>query len=112
MKITIIIIATILNTSGLIFNIFKEIECLKWRRPGGKCQNLQKESNKEVCSSYLWRKLIFDNNSYCKREKCPGFVLIDNGKEYRILSIWTVCEIILKQIPAITVIVLLLKELA
>lgn len=111
MKTTIIIIAVILNIISLIYSAFKEFELLKNEGRGKKCQNLRNESNEEACSSYIWRKLIFDKYSYCKREKCPGFAYIDNGKECSIFSLWTVIELILKQAPAITVIVLLIKEL-
>ena len=111
MKTKIIIIAVLLNIISLIYIAFKELVQLKRAEQGKKCQNLRKESNDEVCSSHIWRKLMFDKYDYCKREECPGFAFIDNGKEYRSFSIWTVLEIILKQTPAITVIVLLLKEL-
>ncbi len=111
MKTTIIIIAVILNIISLAYTAFKEFVLLQKAGKGKKCQNLKNESNEEVCTSYFWRKLIFDKHSYCKREECPGFSYVDNEKNYRIFSVWTVLEIILKQAPAITVIVLLFKEL-
>lgn len=111
MKITIIIIAVLLNITSLIYIAFKEFEQLQRAGRGKKCQKLRNEYNDEVCSSFIWRKLMFDKDNYCKRETCPGFAFVDNDKEYRVFSVWTVFEIILKQAPAIAVIVLLLKEL-
>lgn len=111
MKTTIIVIAVILNSVNIIFSMIKEAETLKSLGRGKKCQHLRNESNNEVCSSHIWRKIIFNKNSYCKREECPGFAFVENNKEYRVFSIWTVFEIVLRQIPSVTVIVLLFKEL-
>ncbi len=111
MKTTIIVIAVILNSISLIYIAFKEFELLQRAGRGKKCKKLRNEAGDEVCSSHIWRKIMFDKYSYCKREECPGFAFVDNEKEYRVFSVWTFFEIILKQAPAIAVIVLLLKEL-
>lgn len=109
LKKIIVILAVILNMIYLAFQIYKEISNLEKEYPVGRsCARLKNE----VCSAYLWGRVVFQKNSHCKWKKCPGFTYYENGKLQKYLSFITIIEIIINQFPAWATLVLLLLKIS
>lgn len=100
--------AVILSFIHIIYEVFKRINELRKDIPEG-CSCVKLENEK--CSVYIWNKLIFQKESFCNREKCPGFTYCKNGNYIRKISIWSVLEIIIQQALALSTLVLLFLQI-
>lgn len=83
-----------------------EIGKLKKDIKGVKCKQIENEK----CSSWIWRKLIFEKKG-CIREKCPGFIGIGKGETIRGVTLWSIINIIFRQFPAIATLVLMILDI-
>ena len=108
MKEIIVYGAIILSLVHIIYVAFLEICELRKDIPKGHaCTKLKREK----CSAYIWNKIYFQQKKYCVREKCPGFICYENGEPIKKLSILSVLEIIIKQMPALATLLLLFLQI-
>ena len=100
--------AVILSLIHIFYTTIIEVCELRKTIPKGPACNKLKN---EKCSSYIWNNFFFQKDSFCQREKCPGFVYYENGQPIKKFSLISVLEIIIKQAPALATIVLLFLKL-
>ena len=100
--------AMILSLINIVYLSIIEICDLRKDIPKGRsCIKLKNEQ----CSTYIWGKIFFQQKSYCNRERCPGFIYYENGKQLKKFSLLSVLEIIIKQSPALVALILLLLHI-